>query len=81
MQLPDSMMALGRGLLDTARGVKKPPLTSITIDDPLIYKPVLHAISSMLVFKVLSASTIVNARVKLMVEIHKGNTGKLPQDT
>jgi MFS family permease len=60
-------------------GQKRPPLTSITIDDEKIYKPVLHSNSSMLVFKLLAASTVVNARVKLMVDIHKGDTAAAAQ--
>ena len=65
MLLPDSLMALGGQLYFALSGKIRPPLTNITIDDEKVYKPVLHAISSMLVFKVLSAQTVVNARVKL----------------
>ena len=43
------------------------------MDDPLVYKPVLYAISTTLVFRALAANIVTSARVELMLKMHKGN--------
>jgi hypothetical protein len=54
------------------RDVNKTPL----MDDPDTYKPVLYSIASVLVFKALCGGLTKNGTIKMMIDIHKGDTVK-----
>lgn len=69
-----------RGATETDRRTEPsfpPPCPSAcqAVDDPAIYKPVLHAIGATLVFKAFAANVTTRARVELMVRIKGGNAG------
>jgi hypothetical protein len=55
---------------------QRDPNAVLPIDDPEVYKPVLYAISSVLVFKSITTGMTKNGLIKTMIKIHHGDTVK-----